>query len=153
MTNINSDQPKNLRKGLGALGTATEQFWGRFINPPDSVTDIAARRKAQLSASISILLFIVVVIGFYASSGFQEITNPSNIALLVIAIGLEYAYLISRTKYYSLGSLILVISLAASGYGLRCRTQRRVIWFSQVVFIRQFLYLWYSVVFCYRCPG
>ncbi|OGO61437.1 MAG: hypothetical protein A2032_03290 [Chloroflexi bacterium RBG_19FT_COMBO_49_13] len=118
MTYINSDQPKNLRKGLGALGTATEQFWGRFINPPDSVTDIVARRKAQLSASISILLFIVVVIGFFASSGFQEITNPSNTALLVIAIGLVFAYLVSRTKYFSLGSLILVISLAASGYGL-----------------------------------
>lgn len=90
----------------------------RLISPVASITDIEARRKAQLSAAISLILLIIVVIGIFTIRGFQRIGDPANIALWAIAVGSIAGYTLSRTKYYMFGSLIVVVGIAASGYGL-----------------------------------
>lgn len=118
MSNNGGHQSDNSLKRKGAVMTPIEQFWGQLINPPGSVTEIGSRRRAQLSASLSIIFLIVVLLGVIASRNILDFTDPINVAQIAIALGLVLAYVISRTKYFFVGSLVLVISLAISGYGL-----------------------------------
>jgi GAF domain-containing protein len=111
-------QPENLEEKGSTKRSAAGAFFGRFIDPPDSIKNVTARRTAQLTAVISILLVIVLIGGIFAVRGFQNINNPTIVWQFVIAVSLIFAYFLSRTKYYFIGSIVAVISLAALGYGL-----------------------------------
>jgi GAF domain-containing protein len=85
------------------------KIWGFLTNPHPSVKEIGEKRRAQLLATISLLLsgtFILALISRPGSSG-------TFLILMIISIG---SYILSRTAYYALGSYFFSYGLTAVAY-------------------------------------
>lgn len=84
-------------------------MWRFLTNPHSSVQEIGERRRAQLLATISLILtgtFILALLARSSSSG-------TFIALIMISV---IAYALSRTAYFSVGSYFFSYALTSIAY-------------------------------------
>jgi len=77
-----------------------------FIRANSAITEIGARRQAELLAALSLVLFIGTAIGFLFAS------NPFTLGVLASVSFL--VYLISRTKWYLVGAFFLTTGFTLS---------------------------------------
>jgi GAF domain-containing protein len=88
----------------------TVPFWQRaarfLFEPHPSITEVGARRQAELLAALTLVLFIGTGIGIFFAG------NPSTLGILAIVSFL--VYLISRTKWYLIGAFLLTIAFTLS---------------------------------------
>jgi GAF domain-containing protein len=85
------------------------KLWGFLTNPHPSVKEIGEKRRAQLLATISLLLtgtFILALVSRPGSSG-------TFLILMIVSI---VSYILSRTAYYALGSYFFSYGLTAVAY-------------------------------------
>ena len=86
-------------------------FWKRLadwlISPPASVQEVGARRKAQLLAAMTLTVGILNTLGA---------VYGDSLAPYILSAILFVAYGIGRTKFYRLGSWMVVIAISFSGY-------------------------------------
>lgn len=100
-----------------AVGQFFARIWQWIAHPHSSVMDVGAQRQAQLVMGISLALFVTNTLGVVASIGASA--GPSSIAdLVALTVGCAVSYALGRTRWYKAGGILLVVSLAASGYGL-----------------------------------
>jgi GAF domain-containing protein len=105
---MNTGMPK---KNTSILAT----IWNFLSEPNLSVRDIGERRRAQLTASISLAIAVLTLIGFITTTILSGGSGGNWIFIITTTIAF-FAYILSRTKYYFLGALILVLGLSAITY-------------------------------------
>ncbi|MCG2786338.1 MAG: hypothetical protein L6461_14680, partial [Anaerolineae bacterium] len=86
-------------------------WWNIFVNfltsPSNSVTEVGNRRRAQLTSGLILIVSLLSAIGV-------TFGRAESRAFLLSAIGISaLAYLISRTKYFSWGAFLFLLSLSA----------------------------------------
>ena len=99
---------------LATQATRPISFWDRLIMPNASISNLAEQRQARLSAVLAMALVLFnLIAGFLTANGstsslLQFFGIPAILSLI--------AYFIIRTKYFSIGSFLLVAALCATGY-------------------------------------
>jgi GAF domain-containing protein len=93
---------------------ALEAFGNWLTAPSAKISDIGEQRRAKLAATLSLLLAVLNSIGGLFSY-FGQAENILQVFIAPIAVIL-IAYSITRTRYFSLGSFILVTSFSATGF-------------------------------------
>jgi hypothetical protein len=101
-----------------SMTTPIVSFWGRLVNPAASITDITNFRQAQLSAAISLIILVANVAGALGSGMARGFGYYTNYVLLIQSIALLAAYILTRTRRYRLGALLLTVSFSAMAYAL-----------------------------------
>ena len=109
------------QEGTSSERSATGRFfvriWQWIARPHSSLTDVGARRQAQLQMGLSLALSLTNLLGMFGSVAASAGTR--SIAVLVALImACLVAYVLGRTPWFRMGGVLLVVSLAASGYGL-----------------------------------
>jgi len=90
----------------------TPSLWQRLTAPHSSIQDIGEKRRASLIASISLVLFPLMV-----SALSLGMSQKGTIAAGVLAVVFAVVYFLARTPYYRLGSgLFIMILIAATIY-------------------------------------
>jgi GAF domain-containing protein len=85
------------------------QAWGFLTNPHPSVKEIGEKRRAQLLATISLILtgtFILALISRASSSG-------TFLILMIVSVG---SYVLSRTAYHAAASYFFSYGLTSIAY-------------------------------------
>ena len=86
-------------------------FWQRLVAPAAGIENIQDRRKAQLQASLLAVVTPLLAVGivftliFSLTSG-SEVDIQPLISMGVMAAILAIAYVLSRTRYYNIGTLL-----------------------------------------------
>ncbi len=87
-----------------------------FLLPFYPLDNISGRRQAQLTAALSIVTFLVNIIGLATIFA----TTKPNLLLVLLLGGLNLlfvvAYVLGRAQFYKIGSFILTGGLSAAGY-------------------------------------
>ena len=94
-------------------------FWNQLLSPHPSIIDKGEVRKARLLVIVSFILSagISALVAILLAIAPQEIL--SYLPVLVTSVGVNFlAYLLGRSRYYRLGSWLLLAGLAATGYAL-----------------------------------
>jgi len=89
-------------------------FWSSIVAAHPSITEVGERRQAQLGASISLVLVLLLSSGFAASSlrlGVIEAFRGFGVGLSAAFV----AYILTRLRFYSLGGFILSLGFAVWG--------------------------------------
>ncbi len=94
-------------------------FWQslqkRLIDPNASVTEIGARHQAQISAALSLVLAISIILSLFAIP--PELRTPEGLLVQFSSTALFIlAYALSRNRFYKVGAWITVFALAASPF-------------------------------------
>jgi GAF domain-containing protein len=108
ITMKNISQPSGVRR--------FKTFLAKFlINPHSSIDSVVHQRKAQLTAILSLVLICTSGLGML----FSLPQSNSTFILLGCLSGFSLVgYLLTRTQYPVLGSLILVITLSVVGFSI-----------------------------------
>ena len=98
---------------MQSSNTSTKSFWTRFadwiITPSDSVQELGARRRAQLLSSMTLAIGTLNLVGV----AFTPADSTARIGSLVLLSLLLYiAYGFGRTRFYNIGSWMVVIALS-----------------------------------------
>ncbi len=94
---------------------STLAAFGNWLTAPSAkILDRGAQRRATLAATLSLLLAVLNTIGGLFSY-FGQAENIFQVFVVPIVVIL-IAYFITRTRYFSLGSFILVSSFSATGF-------------------------------------
>lgn len=93
------------------------QIFERVAKPHPEIIDAARRRQAQLTAGLTLALTFSLGSAFLASVSTNGVTS-SSISLIVLAVLAFVSYVLSRSRYPYLGSILLVLSLGGSGFSL-----------------------------------
>jgi GAF domain-containing protein len=101
------------------LPSSLMRLWGNLTRSHPSITNIGARRQAQLTASLSLGLSLLLLIGFVATT----IVHAGQISIQIyILVGMllfsVLIYLLARTRWYRISGSILVWSFVLVGYFL-----------------------------------
>ena len=97
-------------------GAPKQSFLGKLVEPYSTITEVGARRRAQLTAALSLgagILYLAEAIGVFLSSGFNV---TIILGLLVVGLINLGAYALSRGRKYQAGSILLVVIVALSAY-------------------------------------
>lgn len=89
-------------------------LWQRLVAPPDAVTDIAQRRGVQLLASLLLFFIPLSVMGLF-SVIFQSNTQIS-LAQWLNLVAFFISYIFSRTRYYKVSVVVLLMLLVSSPF-------------------------------------
>jgi GAF domain-containing protein len=89
--------------------------WELLSAPHSSIKDVGEQRRARLSAAISLAFTILTMVGFVSTSIMPGGGGGSWVFIITMSIAL-IAYVLSRTQYYFLGALLLVLGLSAITY-------------------------------------
>lgn len=98
------------------LSNSVHKLEAWFLLPFTSLKSISDRRQAQLTAALSIVTFLVNIIGI------ATIFTTSQPSVLLVALlgGLNLlfliAYILGRTRFYRIGAILLTSGLSAAGY-------------------------------------
>jgi GAF domain-containing protein len=84
------------------------QIWNYITSASPSIKDVGERERAQITASLTIMLFVAIALG--------AITGNSPTILLNAAINGLISYILSRTRYYRVGAIIFIIGFSALPY-------------------------------------
>jgi putative methionine-R-sulfoxide reductase with GAF domain len=88
----------------------------KAIEPSSYIQEIGARHRAQLLATLSLILLIPLSFGFITSIIMQKGFNSGPIVISILLFISVVVYVLSRTRYYMIGSVILTGGLSLSGY-------------------------------------
>lgn len=106
MTALNDSAPSPRSSPWAILTRA----WDWLVKPSSAVKEVGARRRAQLLASLTLVLAVTTLAGTIASLGG---TGGGGPILMGTALGMLSAYVLSRTAYHTWGaalvSLLLII--------------------------------------------
>ncbi len=91
----------------------------RLIAPHTTITEVGARRQAQFSATISLL--ILVMLSFQISVSLMTNRFELGITLALLWIGVVLVYGLSRTKSPQWGSVLLVLGFTLFAFILSGR--------------------------------
>ncbi len=87
------------------------RWWRRLLQPAATITEIEKRRQAQLIGSVGLSLSLLIFISVFFHA------DPQNTALPFLGLSLAtlFVAVLSRTRYYSVGAvfLVLLFTLAA----------------------------------------
>jgi PAS domain S-box-containing protein len=96
-----------------------KSFWIRIadwlISPSVSLQEVGARRQAQLLASMTLTIGLLNTVGILFTPG-REVGR--NFSLIMLSVLLFIAYGLSRTKFYQIGSWLVVIAISFSAFYL-----------------------------------
>ncbi|HSB01331.1 MAG TPA: hypothetical protein VLE49_11815, partial [Anaerolineales bacterium] len=84
------------------------RIWSFLTRPHPTVTEIGEKRRAQLIATISLILTVAFLAGLITGGSFGAFTT-----LLVISL---VCYGLSRTRYYNAGSYFFAYGLTSYAY-------------------------------------
>ena len=94
-----------------------KSIWSRFMDffivPSKFVQEVGARRQAQLLASMTLAIGTLNLIGVLFTPADSTDRIPS---LLILSTLLYFAYGLSRSKYYYVGSWVVVIAVSFTGF-------------------------------------
>jgi GAF domain-containing protein len=92
-----------------SLAQRARQIWLRMIEPHPSIKAVAEFRRAQLLSILTLILSILFIsVSFF---------NPRSLGVFVELGGITLiSYVLSRTKYYRLGTYIFTYAFTAIGY-------------------------------------
>ena len=110
--------PKSSSNPFTPLFSPLATFWGWLVDPSEALTSFNQRRKAQLSAALSLAIFFLNTLGVFATLNSESLFEPKNLVRVVLDLALLFAYFLSRTRQYNLGALLLTMGLSATGYAL-----------------------------------
>lgn len=102
------------------------RLWNRLTTPTARLKDMEERRRAQFLAGMMVFLIPVAVLGLFLSSYFDP--TPSELyteqdaifmGTMVATIGgLCVVYLLSRTVYFNIGSIVVLLLIFGGAMGL-----------------------------------
>lgn len=84
--------------------------WNALTRPSSQITEIGQQRRAQLSSGLIFVISLLNIVGALAGR------SDNLLYLLILSLVGLVAYIISRTKYFSLGSFLFLLALSASPY-------------------------------------
>ncbi|HSG43808.1 MAG TPA: GAF domain-containing protein [Anaerolineales bacterium] len=85
------------------------RIWRFLTEAHPSITDIGERRRAQLLSALSLILVV--------SFTWAVLSNPSSFAVFFFFLGITLvAYLVSRTKYFSVGAYFFSFGFTSVAY-------------------------------------
>ncbi len=91
-------------------------FWNWLTAPSAQITAPAQRRQSQVTASLSLsILFVILTGGIFASIAQQENRFSALWAQISIFSSI-LAYILSRTRYFSMGGFLLVAGFCSVPY-------------------------------------
>ena len=85
-----------------------QKLWNIFLKPSPFVKDVAEQRRAELLAGLTFFFLTLNLFGL--SLGSRSGNSLGTIVLLILSSALFIAYILSRSRYYSIG-IWLVIGL------------------------------------------
>jgi GAF domain-containing protein len=89
-------------------GNPLVRLWNFLTYPHPAVTEVGEKRRAQLLATISLILTAAFLAGLSTGGSFGAFTS-----LLVMAL---VTYGLSRTRYYNIGSYFFAYGLTSAAY-------------------------------------
>jgi PAS domain S-box-containing protein len=105
-------QPQGISEGYPSPLWAVrfELLWRRLTDPPPAIVSPLERERARLLSSI-LILFLPLVIALII---FLQIVSPENLHAPVLSgLALVVAYFASRTRFYNLVALLVVMVIVA----------------------------------------
>jgi GAF domain-containing protein len=104
----------NFRQPQNDFLSALTTLWNWLTAPSKSFKELGDRRKAQLTASLALAMAIFNLIGGIAASSrnpghSMQVFGPAVIASII-------AYIVARTRFFSVGSFLLVLGFCASAF-------------------------------------
>jgi len=88
------------------------RLWQKLVEPHSSLTDVMARRQAQLLAALSLALGL-----FFSFGAITSVVVQGGATFLIYgAFALIGVYLLSRTRYYRAGSILIVLLIIGMAY-------------------------------------
>lgn len=111
-------QPISPTNPFSTLLSSLAAMWSWLVNPPETLTDITQRRQAQLSAAMSMIIFIANVVGIVAALDPKAPFEAKNLVRVGLGLILLLGYFLSRTRVYHFGALLLSLGFSATGYAL-----------------------------------
>lgn len=97
---------------------AAPGIFQRLTAPHSSLQEIGARRRAQLLATLSLIVGTFLIVGLVIGSAMATFSLSGILALSGLTLAALLSYFLSRTRWLLAGSLILTLGLAASSYWL-----------------------------------
>lgn len=99
---------------LKSPSSAIGIFWNRLTAPSRQITDPYKRRQAQLASTLALAITFFI----FAGGVFATMRTPNSVMQM---LGLPvfaplFAYIITRTRFFSAGAFILVAGICASAY-------------------------------------
>jgi GAF domain-containing protein len=91
------------------------RFWNWLVEPYSSITDMGTRRQTRLASSLTLIYSAFSVIGLLASLT-QASPSGGYIALGFSSLVGVVSYLLTRTRYYRIGSFLFVLGVSFSAY-------------------------------------
>lgn len=108
MTKISDSQMRNISSYWQRLGKM-------LFDPHATITEIGARRQAQVSAVLSLVLAISIILSAFAR--LSDVQNDSSVIVQLSAAGFFFlAYFLSRSRFYKVGAWISILALALSPF-------------------------------------
>src|SRR6266540_2796142 len=86
-------------------------LWDLLSAPNISIQDITERRRARLVAAISLAFTILTLIGFIVTVTMPGGGGGSWVFIITAAVAV-LTYLFSRTKYFIISAMLLVMGLS-----------------------------------------
>jgi GAF domain-containing protein len=90
-------------------------FWDLLSAPNTSIQGITERRRARLSSAISLAFALLTLIGFSVTATMPGGGGGSWIFIITAAVAI-LTYILSRTKYFFVSALVLVLGLSAISF-------------------------------------
>ena len=86
------------------------QIWSRMIEPHPSIKAIGEYRRAQLLS----ILTLILSLSFFSR---HFLSHPRSVGMFLVLGGITLtSYVLSRTKYYRLGTYIFTYAFTAIGF-------------------------------------
>jgi len=86
-----------------------QAIWNSLTQPNASIQGDDARDRVRILSSFLLILIPLVLIDIWSNVRAGRLATPSEI----IVVGFGVAYLLSRTRYYSIGSTLMVVMLSS----------------------------------------
>ena len=105
MSNIFDTLKKFFAPNSNGLG----RLWDFLTSPHSSIVEVGERRRAQLISALSLILVV--------SFTWAVLSNPGSFTVFFFFIGITlFAYITSRTKYYSIGAYFFSFGFTSIAY-------------------------------------
>jgi len=88
----------------------------KLVAAHPSIEEIGAQRTAMFSATLSLSIFILSLIGLATISQTQGINTSPFMSMMGLMIAIFISYIIIRTRYYGLGLAVFTGAVSASGF-------------------------------------
>lgn len=108
----------NLKSIFRLASVPVNRLWAWLTRPAAELEETGAQRRAQLLAAFSLVSSLFIGIGALSSIAANSGIDDSTFALLTIASSSLFAYVLSRTRHFTIGAWLITWSYALTGYVL-----------------------------------